>query len=283
MLFYRFTYEKVAEINEIFKSTLSIDSRDYIKQSEYKHLDFKTWFNDAMQDFPNKPILFNMDRLGKSKLYKEEWKMIPKLIKRNTDVLIIGADEYVLFKDKKPVKYKQNPNNSLVRIILEIYTSMNNQYSITGQACFDYLKNTYEYTDEQAHFTIKKYLTSLKDPAFKNRIDIFYSGVDTNDNAIKDSIYKYSTSDAYLFKLLWLLFFMKNPDPVYLKHTNTITTDHENEQDNPFETAENLINAIQKLTNIKIDINDITSTTEPSYTYMDEETIDYVYANTKAE
>jgi len=275
MLFYRFDNIKLHELNEIFKSNLSTDPRDYISHQQYRHLDFKTWFNEALKDHPHDAVLFNMDRqYQKSTLYKEEWKMIPKLLSRTGDVLIIGKDEYVYLKNKEVKRYKQRPDG-LVKIILEIHTSMRNKYSVTGQACFDYLVNTYQQTEAEADNTIKQFLKHIKEPAFKNRIDIFYQGIEVDDGAIKDSIYKYSNDDAYLFKLLWLLFFMKNPDPIYLKHITIITDETTEEQVNPYENAENLINAIKKLTNIQIDLESITQTNEPAYTYMDEEYLDY--------
>jgi len=276
IIFNNFTRTKITELNKELKLRLSYHYDDYITSSLYSHQldDWRDWFKQSLKDYPNSAVVFNIEKNDKSTMYKNEWKLIPMLANRYSDVIITGKDEYVYFRKGQVLKSKYN-QNGLVRIILEIHTGVKQKYSVTELALLNYLKDTYEYPEKQAIQTIESFKDTIQNNAtFKNRLDIVFTGFNVNDDAIKDSIYRYSDQERYLFKLLWLLFFIKNPDPIYLNKVN-INSQDESEQVNLLESTENLINAIERIAKIKINIDDLIISTEPDYETMSEEYLDY--------
>lgn len=279
IIFNGFKGFKVTELNNELKLRLSYHYSDYVTSQFYNHQleDWRDWFKQALSDYPNSPVVFNIERHDKSTMYKNEWKLIPRLINRHSDVIITGKDEYVYFRKGQVLKSKYKANG-LIRIILEIHTGVKQKFTVTELSLINYLKDAYEYTEKQAIQTIDSFKQTIEtNPTFKNRLDIVYTGFNVNDDAIKESIYKYSEQERYMFKLLWLLFFIKNPDPIYLNKVNIYSND-ESEQVNLLESTENLINAIQKIAKINIDINNLIINTEPDYEAMSEDYLEYYKA-----
>ena len=275
ILINRYQYQSLSYLNKELKATLPTAAKHYITKKYYEQEDFKTWFKLALKQHPSTATIFNFDRNNQSTLYKNEWKLMPMLLTRKTDTLLVGHEEYLFIRNQKVHSYKAHPDG-LVKIILEIKTGLERPNSIVFEQTKDYLVSRYKYSNTQAESTLKQYLKTIKtNPDFKNRINLVFTHTGNADDAIKDSIYKYHEDDAYIYKFLWILYFTQDPDPTYLPTYSIYEDDYKPQADPEFQ-AKTITEAIKRITNIELDYK-LLINYNVKEVYYDSNNIDYAH------
>lgn len=230
----------------------------------------------CLNNYKNLPVVF----ISQNNMYKNDWKLIPQLLQRNTIFFFYTKDEernviedysYIHIKNKKVIKAKHD--NDLATIIWKFNEAIKMEemkYNFMDFQLIEYYTKNMKLSLEQAKTKVFSINKSLSKESFRTKIDGIFSlfNVDLYIPETENKRLARHNLDLYKEKYLHILWFKESQDISTLRTYRANPTP--NELESEFENLEvefraiNAVDRIKKELNLDIDIHDI-------FEYIEEE------------
>lgn len=234
--------------------------------NSFRDFPVKDRMRKLLKKFPNMPTLLIFSKEIEEEtingprwfieplVYKNDYSIIFEARRTNRELIVFfDEDDYIYYRDNKIVEIKKGDNVS---------------YVISTRSRMNPIAKEFE-----KHFGKLNYYKNLfeNNQAFVERIDYLFSNLDTDINIIYD-IMKPTKFDIFTFKLLNVLNFLKDPNPMFLRKFKGNPNERVKGIDPKFE-VNTLLSYLKEFTEVKISLEDIYEEIEESF--FDDKYIDY--------
>ena len=186
------------------------------------------------------------------RVFKTDYKLMYQYAKERECIFFFAPDDYIYISKGKIIKQIGNGN---ARFVSKMLTPKYNPVE----------------TEFEQHFGNLKYYQHLykKNKNFVKRVEYLFKNLETDVDLIYD-IMKPRQVDIFIFKLMNVLQFLKNKDPMFIRRFKGNPNERYEGIDPEFE-AKTLLSCLKEFTDIEFNLNDIYIEVEEHH--MDEQFI----------
>lgn len=261
MITNRYYYPIMKVVKERFFPDMQTRKRDTVLP-----VDFNYDVRDMLSTLSASPVVWNVNRV-----YKNEWKLMPQLLNRNTDVIFIGAsyDEETDTTTVNELFYKKANGEgvmlkagSLTETIQDIHYGMKRKHSVMREQLEKFVHEHYDNPErvmDAVHVAFgrrDKHDHIHRNERFDTQLDTIVRGLDIETDLFREIEYRYTVLDIFYMKMFYALWWKSTGcDLTFVREFRG--TDNGVENENPKEEAEKFVDAVKRILKMDIDVDDI--------------------------
>lgn len=283
------TASMLERINETLEIKLPIARQFYITIFDApEEIPMSKKFQWLLNKYPKADVIFiyNKNKTTSTEndnlfMYKNEWKLVPQLLARDTQVMFFGTEQDHYVKVSKKIKHIDSNNqvqekeiksfgegmyaDGIAKVIGDIHAKIKEPRSVAERSLREFLKEHAPSEEEQIIQGIKANITNQN---FITRLDIAFKGLEAEEDLLRDIEHKVSDADVAFFKMLYLLWYKATQDNAFIRKFEG--TAKQNEFDQPEMYAQTFIYAIKALIGFELSLESIFEEIPEISTYSEE-------------